>query len=158
MKQPDAQQFLQIYQIYRHKNQLDFYTKREEEFAHAQHQTTWLSIGLFLCAALAGALGGVPVNWLQSICLLLAAICPVLSTMLTGYNALYAFEQQAKIYRDARQNLETLFTQMPDFQPGQDELEFGKHVEKYVLETEIILSEERGYWGQLARNMKPLDI
>lgn len=158
MNQPDAEQFLQIYQIYRHKNQLDFYTQREEEFSRAQHQAIWLSIGLFLFAALAGALETVPVNWFQTTCLLLAAICPVLSTTLAGYNALYAFEQQAKVYRDARQNLERLTIQLPDLQPGQDEDEFAKQVNTYVQETEAVLRTERGYWGQLAKNMKPLEV
>jgi len=157
MSQRDARQFLQFYQIYRHKHQLDFYTKREEEFSHAQNEAIWLSISLIFLAALTGALASVSDGVFQLICLLLAAICPVLSTTLAGYNALYAFEQQAKIYRDARQNLEKLAVTLPDFQPGQDEAEFVQQVERYVQETEVVLNTERGYWGQLAKNMKPLE-
>lgn len=158
MSQHDLWQFLQFYQEHRHQHQLEFYTEREEEFSHAQNQATWLSIGLIFLAALAGALASASVGIFQLICLLLAAICPVLSSTLAGYNALYAFEQQAKIYRDARQNLEKLAALLPSMQPEQERAEQIKHVEKYVLETETVLSTERGYWGQLARNMKPLDI
>jgi hypothetical protein len=158
MNQSERLQFLQFYQLYRHKNQLDYYVEREKEYTHAQSQAIWLSIGLIFLAALAGAFEAIPVNWVQFTCLLLAAICPILSTTLAGYNALYAFEQQAKIYRDARQNLETLAVHMPEVQPGQGEAEFAQRVERYVLETELVLNTERGYWGQLAKEMKPLDI
>jgi hypothetical protein len=158
MNQLEVQQFLQFYQIHRYKHQLDYYGKREKEYTHAQNQAIWLSIGLIFLAALAGAFEAIPVSWLQFTCLLLAAICPILSTALAGYNALYAFERQAKIYRDARQNLEALAVQTPDFQPGQSEAEFAQRVERYVLETELVLNTERGYWGQLAKEMKPLDM
>jgi hypothetical protein len=158
MSQYDTNQFLQFYQHYRHRHQLEFYSNREEEFLHAQNEAIWLSFGLIFFAALAGILASVFTGGLQLICLLLAATCPVLSSTLAGYNALYAFEQQAKIYRDARQNLEKLAVALPTVQPGHNDAEFLKQVERYVLETEIVLRTERGYWGQLARNMKPLDI
>ncbi len=158
MNRSEMQQFLQFYQLHRHKNQLDYYVKREKEYTHAQNQAIWLSIGLIFLAALAGAFEAIPVSWFQLTCLLLAAICPILSTALAGYNALYAFEQQAKIYRDARQNLETLAVQAPDIQSDQDEAEFAQQVERFVLETELVLNTERGYWGQLAKDMKPLDV
>lgn len=158
MSQYDIRQFLRFYQCYRHQHQLEFYTEREEEFSHAQNESIWLSIGLIFFSALVGILASISGGVFQLICLLLAATCPVLSSTLAGYNALYAFDQQAKIYRDARQNLEKLAAALPDIQPDQDEVESRKQVERYVLETEIVLSMERGYWGQLARNMKPLDL
>lgn len=158
MSQFDARQFLQFYQRHRHRNQLDFYTRREEEFSHAQNEAIWLSIGLIFFAALAGAAASISGGVFQLVCLLLAATCPVLSSTLAGYNALYAFEQQAKIYRDARQNLEKVDVTLPVPQPDQDEVAFARQVERYVLDTESILDTERGYWGQLARTMKPQDV
>jgi hypothetical protein len=120
MSQSDTRQFLQFYQRYRHQHQLEFYTSREEEFSHAQNEAIWLSFGLIFFAALAGVLASIFSGGFQLVCLLLAAICPVLSSTLAGYNALYAFEQQAKIYRDARQNLEKLAVALPTVQPAEN--------------------------------------
>ncbi len=158
MNQHDTIRFFQLYHRYRHEHQINYYLSRQKEFTRAQNQAIWLSIGLIFLAALASALGTSSIFWLKSICLFLAAICPVLSTTLAGYNALYAFEQQAKIYRDARQNLEMLNVKAPDIQQIQDEAEFARQLSAYIQETETVLQTEHGYWGQLAKNMKPSDI
>lgn len=158
MNEHDALQFFQLYQRYRYQHQIDYYLSRQREFTRAQNQAIWLSIGLIFLAALAAALETTAIPWLKTICLFLAAICPVLSTALAGYNTLYAFEQQAKIYRDARQNLELLSVKIPDPQQTQDEHEFHRQMHIYIQETEAVLRSEHGYWGQLAKNMKPADI
>lgn len=158
MNQHNAAQFFRLYQRYRYEHQMSYYLSRQREFTRAQKQAIWLSIGLIFLTALAAALETTSLSWLRLTCLFLAAICPVLSTALAGYNALYAFEQQAKIYRDARQNLEMLHAKMPDFQKAQNKEEFARQLKVYVQETEMVLQTEHGYWGQLAKNMKPTDV
>ncbi len=152
---PDAEQFLQLYQRYRYEEQFKFYTSRQKEFTRAENQAFAISIGLIFIAALAGALEGIPLSWFRLVCLLTAAICPMLSATLTGYTALYAFEQQAKLYQDALYNLQKVRMHLPATQQGLSEADFAQQLHVYVQEVEKILQVERGQWGQLARNMKP---
>jgi hypothetical protein len=158
MNQHDTEQFFQLYLRYRHKDQFDFYASREKEYRRAQSQALGMSIGLILLASLAGAFEALPLSWFEHLCLLVAAICPVLATALAGYNALYAFEQQAKLYRDARQNLERILVQTSLIQQGLHSPDFASHIHTYVHEVESILHTESGYWGQLAKTMKPPEI
>lgn len=158
MSQHDVDSFLKLYQQYRYKNQLNFYISRQQEFTRAQTQALVLSTGLILLVALAGALEAIDVSWFRLLCLLVAAICPVLSTALIGYTALYAFEQQAKIYQDAIHNLRKIRAQMPGLQTSLSKADLAQQVSVYVSEVERILQKEQGQWGQLAKNMKPPEI
>ena|ERR1700730_2690296 len=151
MSQRDDQQFLKLYQKYRYEDQLSYYLGRQGEFTHARTQAIFISIGLVFLAAIAGALGTVDILWLKLTCLLAAAICPVLATALAAYNALYAFEQQAKLYQDAINNLaraRVLVLNMGD-------PDFAAKVDNYVQEVEKIFLTEQGQWGQLAKRMRP---
>jgi hypothetical protein len=158
MNPQEAEQFLQLYQRYRHEDQLSFYIQREEEFTQAKNQALWFSIGLIFIAALAGAFETVSSSWVKLLCLLVAAICPVLSTTVTGYSALYAFEQQAKLYRDALQNLEEIQAHLPIIQQAVRQGDIASHLDTYIQSVETVLRTERGNWGQLARHMKPSDL
>jgi hypothetical protein len=155
MTQPEIESFLQLYGRYRYNPQLDFYVSRKREFRRARDQALWISIGLIFFAALAGALETITVPWFNLLCLLIAAICPVLSSALTGYNALYAFEQQAKIYGDALVNLQKIQARLGN--PRSD-ADLSAYVIQYVQAIEETLQNERGQWGQLAHNMKPPDL
>lgn len=154
----NAEQFLHLYERYRHRDQIEFYKNRQKEFSHAQNQALSLSIGLIFLAALAGALEATPLPWLRLVCLLLAAICPILSTALTAYSALYAFEQQAKLYQDAFYNLQKARAQLPEMHDGLSEDKFSQQLQTYVQQAEKILQIEHGQWGQLARTIKPLEM
>ena len=154
----DAEQFSKLYERYRYNDQIQFYQNRQKEFAHAQNQALMISISLIFLSALAGALESIPLSWLRLICLLLAAICPVLSTTLAAYNTLYAFEQQAKLYRDAFYNLQKVRIYLPAMQQGGNKSDFAQQLHTFVHEVEKILQSEQGQWGQLARNMKPPEI
>ena len=154
----ETEQFLELYKRYRYEDQSKFYLSRQKEFARSQKQAFLISIGLIFLAALAAALEAIPLPWLRETCLLAAAICPVLSTALAGYNALYAFEQQAKIYQDAFHNLQRARTHFPVMQEDQSEADFAQQVSAYVQEVENILRVEQGQWGQLAKSMRPPEI
>lgn len=154
----DAEQFFKLYERYRYSDQFQFYENRQKEFAHAQNQALAISIGLIFLSALAEALESIPLSWLRITCLLLAAICPILSTTLTAYNTLYAFEQQAKLYRDALYNLQKVRIHLPVAQQGLSERDFAQQLHTYIREVEKILQVERGQWGQLVRNIKLPEI
>lgn len=153
IKQQAAEQFLELYQSYRYQNQLDYYEKRVKEFTNAQRQAIWLSIGLVFLTALAGAFEGVATSWIKSALLLVAAICPILSTALAGYTALRGFTQQAKLFHDARQNL--IHIHAPAILPDKPQGELNSEIAKYISKVEDVLQTEHGFWGQLAEGMTP---
>ena len=153
LQQEATQQFLELYQEYRYQNQLDYYARRVKEFTNAQRQAVWLSIGLIFLTALAGAFEGVTGSWVKSALLLIAAICPILSTALAGYTALRGFSQQAKLYRDAHRNLVHL--RVPEIAAQASRETERAIVEEYVNKVENVLQTEHGFWGQLAEGMAP---
>lgn len=157
MSQRNDRQFLSLYQAYRYEDQFNWYKGRQEEFTQAQIQGITLSIGLIFLAGIASALEAIDVPWLRLVCLLAAAICPVLSTAFAAYNALYAFEQQAKLYRDTVNNLLQVRALAPDLKQGLGEPEFALELDKFVQEVENIFLVEQGQWGQLAKKMKPTE-
>lgn len=151
-----AQQFLEVYQVYRYQDQLDYYGKRVREFTNAQRQAIWLSIALVFLTAVAGAFEGIATSWVKSALLLIAAICPILSTALAGYTALLGFTQQAKLYHDAQKSLTRI--RIPVIPAAGDQNSPDDRVEKYVSSVETILQTEHGFWGQLAEGMTPPGI
>ncbi len=157
MSQRDDRQFQELYHKHRYEHQLDFYKKRQGEFTKAQTQAIVISIGLMFLVFLAGAFESVDVPWLKLTCLLAAAICPVLSTAVAAYSALYAFEQQAKLYQDTIINLQRARVLLPDVdvKQGQSETALGTQMDKFVDEVENTFLVEQGQWGQLAKKMKP---
>lgn len=157
MSQRESQQFLELYQNYRYQDQLSFYSKRRREFSKAQTQAITISIGLIFLAAIAGVFESIDIPWLKLTCLLAAAICPVLSTAFAAYNALYAFEQQAKLYQDTINNLQRARVLVPDVKQGLSDADFAAHLNKFVQEVENVFLTEQGQWGQLAKRMKPHD-
>lgn len=148
-----AEQFLEVYQMHRYQNQLGFYARRVREYTNAQRQAVWLSTGLFLLTALAGIFEDLATSWVKTTLLLVAAICPILSTALAGYTALHGFAQQAKLYHDARRNLISI--PMPKIRPGQSQHDPGREISEYVHKVEDVLQAEHGFWGQLADGMAP---
>ncbi len=154
MDRHEDRQFLNLYQSYRYENQLNFYKSRQREFTSAQTQAITISIGLIFLAAFAGALESIDIPWLRLTCMLAAAICPVLSTALAAYNALYAFEQQAKLYQDTTHNLLQTRVLAPDIKRGLSDFEFADQLNEYVHEVESIFQAEQGQWGQLAKKMR----
>src|SRR5205085_11757192 len=116
-------------------------------------QAIFISIGLVFLAAIAGALESVDITWLKLTCLLLAAICPLLSTAFAAYNTLYAFEQQAKLYQDTINNLQRARVLIPNA----TDPDFAAKVDNYVQQVENVFLTEQGQWGQLAKKMKPTE-
>ena len=148
-----ARDFLEIYRASRYNNQLQYYTARVKEFTRAQRQAIWCSIGLVFLTALAGAFEGIASSWVKVALLLIAAVCPILSTAIAGYTALHGFTQQGKLYADARRSL--LGIPEPGIQPDQQEDVFTGQISAYVAQVEDVLQKERSFWGQLAEGLTP---
>ena len=155
MKQHDNQQFLKLYQAYRYNDQLTWYQNRQGEFTRAQTQAIIISIVLIFLAGIAGIFSAFDVPWFKLACLLMVAIFPVLSTLVAAYSALYAFEQQAKLYQVTINDLLKANAHSPDLKQGLSEDDFAQELGRFVLEVEGIFQLEQGQWGQLAKQMKP---
>src|SRR5215469_12414670 len=95
-----AADLLRFYEKHRIDDQLKFYADRRDQFDRATGQALAVSAMLLGFAAAAGALAGTAVGWVEGWSAV-AAILPAISTALAAYVALYAFEQQSKIYGDA---------------------------------------------------------
>ncbi len=148
-----ASDFLRLYRTFRYENQIQFYERRVKEYVNAQRQAIWVSITLVFLTALAGAIESVVPPWLRSILLLIAAICPILSTALAGYTALHGFTQQAKLFRDARNNLLTITE--PDLPDRADASSLAEQIDEYVQQVEEVLQREHSFWGQLVQDLPP---
>jgi hypothetical protein len=153
MNQRDDKQFLALYTAYRYKDQLKFYEDRHEEFKVANTQTFIISIVLlFITTITAGVASGTSNPSLKLTCLLIAAICPILSSALAAYSALYGFERQAKLYQDTINNLKKARVREPQLDLSDAS---AQQVDEYIQEIENVLLVEQGQWGQLARELKP---
>src|SRR5205823_873869 len=150
------QQFLTLYREHRFQEQRAFYDGRRREFETARDQVLWLIAVFMVLAAAAAALASVNVGWLKSLSSVLAVAFPALSTALSAYNALYAFERQAKIYGDAANALLRARADSPDLKPAMDDAAFQEALRAHVEQIEQILRTEQAQWGQLIGEIKPV--
>jgi hypothetical protein len=95
-----GRELLRFYEQNRIADQLRFYNNRREQFDRATGQGLAISATLLGFSSAAGALAGTALGWHEGWSAL-AAILPAMATALAAYIALYAFEQQSKIYGDA---------------------------------------------------------
>jgi hypothetical protein len=150
------EQFLALYQRQRFEDQQGWYEQRRAEFEAAHSQVVTLTAGLMVLAAAAAALASANVGELKSLWSVLAVVFPSLSTALAAYNGLYAFEQQAKLYRDAANTLLRARADAPALQQGLPETGYRDALKAYVGQTEEIFRREQGQWGQLVSEIKPI--
>ena len=141
----DPRRQLEVYRLCRIDDQLKYYGDRRLEYDRAISQLGAVS-GLVLAlggtsAALAGASVGGHEIWA-----IMAAVFPAVATALAAYGALYAFEQQAKIYADAVKALRRIDREPPDLKEAADP---APAVHEYVERAEEIFRREQGQWGQL---------
>lgn len=155
MSQRDEHEFLQFYQAYRFESQFKWYRSRRHEFTRAQTEAIWISVCFMILTFIAGVLEVVDIHWFKLACMIVAAVCPVLSTTFAAYSTLYGFEQQAKLYQDTVNNLLQARALLPDPQQSLNEADFALLVKRYVQEVENILQAEQGQWGQLVKRMRP---
>jgi len=147
-----TEQVLALYQVHRVEDQLRFYRSRCELFDRATGQAAVVSavlLGLSAAAsALAGASTGNPHLWTA-----LAAILPALATAMASYGALYAFDQQSKLYEDAVRALVATQREAPDL----TRIPVGEPaaaVAGYVEKIEAVFRKEQSQWGQLTSSIQ----
>lgn len=142
-------ELLRFYTANRIDDQMRFYTSRRAVFERATGQGLAISAVLLGFATAAAALAGTTVGWAQGWSAI-ATILPALSTALAAYLALYAFEQQSKIYGDASRALLAASRRKPDPAAGPDD----QDVARFVLRVEDVFRQERGQWGQLTSRIQ----
>jgi hypothetical protein len=152
------QEFLEFYQENRIQDQLKFYRDRRDLFDRATGQGLAISATLLGFAAAVSALAGTTVGWVK-VWSALAAILPAMSTALAAYIALYAFEQQSKIYGDARRAVLAASRPLPDLTPpqGQGDPTPEENIAEFVKRVEGALRQEQGQWGQLTSQIQISD-
>jgi hypothetical protein len=150
------QQFLALYRKHRFEDQRAFYDSRRREFETARDQVLWLTAVFMVLTAAVAALASANVGGLKSLWSVLAVAFPALSTALAAYNALYAFERQAKIYGDAANALLRARADSPDLKPPMDDTAFQQALSAHVEQIEQILRSEQAQWGQLIGEIKPV--
>ena len=150
------QQFLALYRKHRFEDQRAFYDSRRREFETARDQVLWLTAVFMVLTAAVAALASANVGGLKSLWSILAVAFPALSTTLSAYNALYAFERQAKIYGDAANALLRARADSPDLKPLMDDAAFQEALGAHVEQVEQILRNEQSQWGQLIGEIKPV--
>ena len=150
------QQFLALYRKHRFEDQRAFYDSRRREFETARDQVLWLTAVFMVLTAAVAALASANVGGLKSLWAVLAVAFPALSTALAAYNALYAFERQAKIYGDAANALLRARADSPDLNPAMDDAAFQQALRAHIEQIEQILRTEQAQWGQLIGEIKPV--
>jgi hypothetical protein len=148
------EQFLSLYQNCRHKEQDGFYKSRHAEFESARRQAIITAGVLMFLTAMVSILTTTDLFWPKWVWAVLAVFFPALSTALTAYNTLFAFEQQSKLYQDASRALRSAETDTSGLQQAANEADYLKGLEAYVNKVEEILRKEQGQWGQLSSEIK----
>jgi hypothetical protein len=146
-------ELLVFYRECRIADQLEFYTGRRTLFDRALGQALALSAILLGFATAASALAGTDVGptWLWSV---LATILPATSTALTAYSALYAFEQQSKIYGDAVRAVRAAARPVADPDPAAVPRSPEEDVAELVRRVEAVFRQEQAQWGQLTSQIE----
>jgi hypothetical protein len=151
-------QFLAFYERYRYEDQRTFYRSRIDEFESAHSQAIILTSVFMGCAGVASVLAALDAAQLRMWWALLAVIFPVVATAFAAYDRLYAFEQQTKLYHDAFRALPQAHKHLPFWKEGMSERDFQEAINAYVEEVEAILRSERGQWGQLISQVRPVNL
>jgi len=131
---------VEVYRRARVDDQRVFYERRAETFENAHQQLLLASAVVFGVSATVGLLAGLDVPG-KVVFAIVAAVLPAVTTVLTAYEGLFAFQRVAKLYRDAARNLRRLDPPTPGDAAA---------IARYVAEVERVFTNERGQWGQLA--------
>ncbi len=148
------EQFLTLYQTFRHKDQAEFYKARHAEFEKARRQAIILTGVLMFLTAMVSVLTTTDLFWPKPVWAVLSVILPALSTAFTAYNSLFAFEPQSKLYQDAYRALHKAEASVYDLRQAADEADYKARLEAYVNQVEEIFRKEQGQWGQLINEIK----
>jgi hypothetical protein len=145
-------QFWELYRVHRFDDQYGWYKDRIDEYRRAHDQTITLTAVALFGAAAAGLaasadLAGWRVGWA-----VLAAVMSGIATLVGAYDQLIGYEQNIKVYRDAKAALGGLRATAP----WNTTPERSDEPAAFVQAVETIFQNEIGQWGQLtAANPQP---
>jgi hypothetical protein len=143
------EEFLRFYREHRVEDQLRFYRSRLDQFDRATGQSLFISAAILGFASGAGALAGTAAGWASGWAAV-AAILSAASTALAAYAALYAFEQQSKIYGDAVRAVHAAARLRLDPGATPDDRDVGELAQR----VEQALRREQSQWGQLTSQIQ----
>jgi predicted trehalose synthase len=149
------QELLDFYQRHRIEDQVTFYRRRRDLFDRATGQALAVSATLLGFSSAVSALAGVGDGW-STLWATLATVLPAVSTALAAFTALYAFEQQSKIYGDAIRAVHAASRQNREGEAGGD-LPSEESVAGLVQRVEGALRQEQAQWGQLTTQIQIVD-
>jgi hypothetical protein len=142
-------QLLDVYAERRLGDQRRYYEQRRDEYQRASGQLALVTAALVALGGVAGVLAGADAFGGHDAWAFVAVAAPALATALATYEALFGFEQNAKIFGDALAALRLAELRKPA-QPGDPAT-----IRAWVEEVEGILQREQGQWGQLASDAEP---
>lgn len=145
-------QFAALYRERRFDDQRGWYDSRIDEYRRAHDQIVLAIAGALFVASVAGALAGGDVAGARTLWAVLAALASGTATVLGGYDSLIGYEQNAKIYRDARAALARLGTRAPWVSPAPHD---AAALDRFVAEVEGVFDNEMHHWGQLTAAYAP---
>ncbi len=135
--------FWHLYYRYRYVDQLRFYQARQEEFELARTQATILTIALMTLTSVVSLFGSADLLRFSIGWAIFAVLFPALATALSTYASVYAFEQHATLYKDAKLALEAVgMSPIP-------EAATDTARQDCMGAIEHIFQAEQGQWGQL---------
>lgn len=149
-------ELLGYYRKYRIEDQLDFYTSRKDLFDRATGQGLAVSATLLGFAAAVSALAGTTVGWTE-VWSAASAILPAISTALAAYLALYAFDQQSKIYGDAVRAIHAAARPVPNLDLAEGGRPPEENIADFVKRVEGSFRQENAQWGQLTSQVQIAD-
>ena len=150
------EQFLTLYKTHRHAHQMAFYIARRDEFEKAQRASVTLTSALLALTTIASLLASLMLKP-KPLWTILSVAFPAFSTALSAYTELYAFDRQAKLYRDTLNPLRRAEADAPDLEQGLTDAEYSEKLAVYVNNVEGIFRREQGQWGQLISSIKPVE-
>jgi hypothetical protein len=151
-----SSELLRFYRTNRIDDQLTFYTSRKDQFDRATGQGLAVSAMLLGFAAAASALAGTTAGW-TGVWSAASAILPAISTALAAYIALYAFDQQSKIYGDAALAVHAATRSVPDSDATEGGRSPEQNVADFVKTVESAFRQEHAQWGQLTSQIQIAD-
>jgi hypothetical protein len=132
-----------LYAAHRLADQLGYYARTAREYERAARQAAKLTAALLAAGSIAAFLSSSHLLGHWGGWAIIAAVAPVLATALAGYEGLYGYERNAKLYADAVAGLTKL------------EKAGAPSLAELAVEAEGVMRREQSQWGQLALEAEP---
>jgi hypothetical protein len=147
-------ELLEFYRRHRIDDQLAFYTRRRELFERATDQALAISAVLLAFSSAVSVFAFTAARGSAEVWSIVGIILPAMSIALAAYTALYAFEQQSKIYGDAARAIRAASRTKPGSSTDLGGRSSDENVAELVRRVEDVLRQEQAQWGQLTSQIQ----